>query len=327
MQFTITAEEHKMRLDKFLKEHFPDFSRTYLQKLIAAGKVKVAGRQVSAHHFLKAGDEVEATIEPPQELSVAPNPAVRFEVLHEETEFIVVNKPAGLVVHQAEGHKAPDTLVNGLLARYKDSPSSEGLSFSRVGDDPVRPGIVHRLDGDASGVMVVARTQDMFDYLKKQFKAHEVEKEYVAVVEGKVSPAEGVIEFLVARKGARMVARPNTPHPRPLPQGERENLRKEGRRAVTEYETIKTAGRQDSRTTLLKIVTHTGRTHQIRVHLKAKGWPIVGDRLYGKTAGQQDSRTAPRLMLHARRIAFKDLQGKKREFIVEPDWKELAASS
>lgn len=287
MQLVINNEHAKMRLDKFLKEHFPVFSRAHLQKLIADGQVTVGGKRVPAHYFLRVGDEVEVVVEEVEELKVVANRAVRFDVFHEEADFIVVNKPAGLVVHQAEGHKTPDTLANGLLARYPE--------IGKVGDDPVRPGIVHRLDADVSGVMVVARTQDMFDRLKQQFKVHAVEKEYVAVVQGKVSPPSGIIEFAVARKGARMVARPKGA---------------EGKRAVTEYETM-TTGQQDNRTTL-RIRTRTGRTHQIRVHLKAKGWPIVGDRLYG-TADE-------RLFLHARRIVFTDLTGKKREFIIEPSF-------
>ena len=244
-------------------------------------------------------------------------------IIHEEPDFIVINKPAGLVVHQAEGHKAPDTLVNGLLARYPE--------IARVGDDLIRPGIMHRLDGDVSGVMVIARTQDMFDHLKKQFKVHEVEKEYVAAVEGVGQPPQGTIEFAIARKGAKMVARP---------KGE------EGRKAVTEYETIPWSslrglrlgsedaaisrgaeiatprlrvGARDDKVSLLRIITHTGRTHQIRVHLKAKGWPIVGDRLYGSKLSKVSKLSeASRLMLHARKLVFKDLTGKKREFIIEP---------
>ncbi len=287
-----------MRLDKFLKMHFPEFSRAHLQKLVGNGQVQVNGKTVTAHHFLKIGDVVEATVEELPEILVLPNPEVQFEILQQEKDFVVVNKPAGLVVHQGHGHPAADTLANGLLARYP--------AIARVGDDLMRPGIVHRLDADVSGVMVVARTQDMFDHLKKQFKGHEVEKEYVAVVEGKVTPSSGVIEFAVARRGTKMVARPKGGS---------------GKKAVTEYEvieheSIKTKTHENM--TLLKIRTHTGRTHQIRVHLKAKGWPIVGDKLYGVAGGQKERQGEPRLLLYAKRIAFKDLTGKTREFIIEP---------
>ncbi len=294
MRFITTSEHAQMRLDKFLTEHFPDFSRTHLQKLVQSGQVMVNGQRVTPHYFLKQGDEVTATIEPIADLLVTSNPEIVLNIVHEEPDFIILNKPAGLVVHQAEGHKAPDTLVNGLLARYPE--------IARVGDDTIRPGIMHRLDADVSGVMVIARTQDMFDHLKRQFKLHEAQKEYIAVVDGAVSPSSGVIEFAIARKGAKMVARPKGA---------------EGRKAVTEYE-VMTAGQQDSRTTL-RIQTRTGRTHQIRVHLKAKGWPIVGDRLYeSKSSKSSEIGKSSRLMLHARRLAFKDLKGERREFIIEP---------
>jgi len=324
MQFIITSEYSKMRLDLFLKEHFPELSRTHLQKLVKDGQVTVNEEKVTPHYFLKEGDEVEAVIEPVQDLRVVENPEVTIIkcdeeaptppnlpsgrggkivspplgggvrrgqvcIIHEEPDFIVVNKPAGLVVHQGEGHKEPDTLANGLLARYPE--------IGKVGDDPVRPGIMHRLDADVSGVMVIARTQDMFDHLKKQFKTHEVEKEYVAVVEGKVSPPSGTIEFAIARKGARMVARPK---------------HEEGKKAVTEYEMLSS----DGKSSVLRIKIHTGRTHQIRVHLKAKGWPIVGDRLYNVKFKMKNVKLVEpgRLMLHASKLRFKDLKGVGREF-------------
>lgn len=293
MDFIITTEHKGQRLDKFLKEHLPEFSRSHLQKLIEEGQAVVNGKKVSVHNFLKEGDKIEVILEPLQKLTMATNPQVRFEVLVEDPDFLVINKPAGLVVHQAQGHKAPDTLVNGLVARYPE--------IGKVGDDPVRPGIMHRLDADVSGVMVIARTQDMFDHLKKQFKMHDIEKEYVAVVEGRVIPPQGVIEFVVARKGARMVARPKGG---------------KGKTATTEYDTIKAVGQQNNKTALLKIQTRTGRTHQIRVHLKAINHPIVGDKLYGGARGQGS--VVSRLMLHARRLAFKDLKGERHEFICEP---------
>ncbi|MBI2552065.1 RluA family pseudouridine synthase [Candidatus Uhrbacteria bacterium] len=332
MDFLITIEHQGQRLDKFLKEYLPEFSRAHLQRMVKDGQVTVNSKRITPHHFLRMGDEVEAVIEPPEDLRVVPNPEVQIVnctptppylpsgrggkivspplgggvrgglawVLHEEPDFIVVNKPAGLVVHQGAGHKAPDTLVNGLLARYPE--------LGKVGDDPIRPGIAHRLDADVSGVMVIARTQDMFDHLKKQFKMHEVEKEYVAAVNGAVIPPQGVIEFVVARKGARMVARPKGG---------------KGRQAVTEYETIPLPRWEGmkGRVTFLAIRTRTGRTHQIRVHLKAIGHPIVGDTLYrSKSSKSSETGKSSRLMLHARKIAFKDLSGTRREFVCpEPE--------
>lgn len=292
MRVIIVKEYTDWRLDKFLKEHYPQYSRSYIQKAIEAGQVLVNNKKIAVHHFLKIGDEVEVKIELPAELLVVPNQEIRIEVVAEEKDFLVINKPAGLVVHQGEGHKEADTLANGLLARYSE--------IGKVGDDPLRPGIVHRLDADASGVMVVARTQDMFDHLKKQFKTHQTEKEYLALVHGQVSPSEGVIEFALEKKGTKMVARPKGG---------------EGKKAVTEYETVANPELEEvkGKATLLKIRIHTGRTHQIRVHLFALGYPIVGDRLYGGEAKSQKLE-ASRLMLHARKIGFRDLEGKWREF-------------
>ena len=291
MRVIIAKEYAGWRLDKFLKEQYPDFSRSYIQKAIEAGQVLVNNKKITVHHFLKIGDEVEVKIEPPAELLVVSSPEVRIEVMAEEKDFLIINKSAGLVVHQGEGHKEADTLANGLLARYPE--------IGKVGDDPLRPGIVHRLDGDVSGVMVVARTQDMFDHLKQQFKTHQTEKEYLALVHGQVTPSEGVIEFALEKKGTKMVARPKGG---------------EGKKAVTEYETVTIPESEGvkGKATLLKIRIHTGRTHQIRVHLFALGYPIVGDKLYGKTG------EVSRLMLHARKIVFEDLKGERREFIIEP---------
>lgn len=310
MQLTITSEYTKMRLDVFLKEHFPDLSRAHLQKLVKAGQVRVNGERVTPHHFLRAGDEVEATVEPPAELLVTPNPAVVLEVIHEEPDFLIINKPTGLVVHQGEGHKTPDTLANGLLARYPE--------IGKVGDDPIRPGIMHRLDGDVSGVMVIARTQDMFDHLKKQFKMHTIEKEYLALVHGKVTPAHGFIDFAIARKGAKMVARPKGG---------------EGKSAVTEYEEVlpgkgARSHSLEQNTTLLKVIIHTGRTHQIRVHMFAIDHPIVGDKLYeSKSSKSSEISKSSRLMLHAKRLAFKDLKDVRREFVIEPPIEFMSKSS
>lgn len=282
MQYTIDQDSAKTRLDKFLSKQCPEFSRSQIKKLIQQGKVKVNDKEVSVHQFLKEGDVVDAELGEPKKIVVEENAKVEFKVVHEEDDFLILDKPAGLVVHQGDGHTDPDTLANGLIAKYPE--------IAKIGDDPIRPGIVHRLDADVSGVMAIAKTQDMFDHLKTQFKTHEVEKEYVALVQGEVSPSEGTIDFPIERKGARMVAK---------------GKGQEGKMAVTEYEVIEA----NDKSTKLKIVTKTGRMHQIRVHLKAKGWPVVGDKLYGE-GGE-------RLMLHAQRLGFKDLKNKKREFIVE----------
>ncbi|MEK7607174.1 MAG: RluA family pseudouridine synthase [Patescibacteria group bacterium] len=290
MHFTITSEHSKYRLDKFLKEHFPEPSRAYIQKLIAQGNVTVNGKHVSAHHFLKTGDAVEAEIEPPAEIATTANPSVVFGVLAETPDYLVIEKPAGIIVHQNTFHRAPDALVNGLIARFPE--------IQKIGDDPLRPGIVHRLDAGVSGVMVIARNQEAFESLKKQFQTHTMKKGYVALVHGRVVPDHGVIEFSLARKGARMVARPKGG---------------EGKSAVTEYETLQNFREA---ATLLKISTKTGRTHQIRVHLFAKGNPIIGDPLYEAklTPEGKKIKNPGRVLLHACELGFTDIKGKWQEF-------------
>ncbi|MDP3245315.1 MAG: RluA family pseudouridine synthase [bacterium] len=341
-KFKIDESDAAKRLDKFLKEQHPDFSRAFLQKAIQAGQVLVNGKKTAVHFFLKIGDEVEIKIQTPKEIEIKANPAVEILpkcptslrqaqgilpersgaeskacLIHEEPNFLVINKPAGLVVHQAEGHKEPDTLVNGLLARYPE--------IAKVGDDLLRPGIVHRLDKEASGVMVVARTQTMFDHLKSQFKLRQTKKEYLALVYGQVSPPQGTIEFALEKKGAKMVARAKGGG---------------GKEAMTEYEVIAPSPQsppikgveektvfsplvgRGGNLTLLRLITHTGRTHQIRVHLFALGHPIVGDKLYSLSGAERSRRAlrqaqgiiSGRLMLHAQKLGFYDLAEKWREF-------------
>jgi 23S rRNA pseudouridine1911/1915/1917 synthase len=291
MQLVIAPEHTEKRLDKFLKEQFPELSRSYLQKAIKAGEVWVNGKMVSPHYFLKPGDQIEIKIEKPSEILVKANPEVKFEVITENKNFLVINKPAGLVVHQAEGHKEANTLVNGLLAFYPE--------IAKIGENPLRPGIVQRLDKDASGVMVIARTQEMFEHLKKEFKLRRVKKEYLVWVYGKIQPPSGLIEFALSRKGIKVIAKP---------KGE------EGKKAITEYQTIT----NQNHFSLLKVVPQTGRTHQIRVHLFALGYPIVGDRFYQPKHSSLLSLAKKikitRLMLHAHKLGFSDLENHWQEF-------------
>lgn len=208
---------------------------------------------------------------------LSPQPELRdLVVLHEDRDLIAVLKPAELTVHPT-AKRATGTLANALLARFPELAS--------VGE-PHRPGIVHRLDRDVSGVMVVARTPATYAYLKDLFAARKVAKEYAAVVQGAVRQEAGTIDAPLARaKNGRMAVTPG------------------GAPAVTRYEVL----RRGSRTTLLKITTETGRMHQIRVHLRHLGHPVVGDPLYGK---RNAAVTSARLLLHATRLSFVDLRGK-----------------
>lgn len=211
-----------------------------------------------------------------------------LKVVYKDSDVIVIEKPAGIAVHPAPGIKEK-TLVEILLERYPD--------LRGVGESPERPGIVHRLDKETSGLLLVARNQASFVNLKKQFQERDIEKEYIVLAHGKISDDVGQIKFRIGRsvKYARMAARPES---------------QEGREAVTEYEVIK----RFANATLVKVHILTGRTHQIRAHFHALGHPVVGDPLY-KIKGIKIRHLPPRLFLHAAKLGFKDLRGEYHEFL------------
>lgn len=295
--FNINPESSGWRLDKFLNDHIPDLTRSQLQKLIKNQGVLVNGEKPSVHYFLKAGDKI--TLVPPKNSKIKNNKVLidkktatrtfLLKVVSEEKDFLIIDKPAGLLVHEAPGFDET-TLVDIILKKYPD--------VKKVGDDPLRPGIVHRLDREVSGLIVIARTLDMFDHLKKQFKIKLAKKEYTALVYGAPQKDEGEISFNIARSETsdyKMAAVP-----------EHEDR---GRKAVTRFELLEKIGNYS----LLKLMPLTGRTHQIRVHLNAFGLPIVGDLVYHpkklKTKIKID-----RIFLHAQKLGFEDLTGKWLEF-------------
>lgn len=283
-EFHVPEDAKGERLDRFLAQSLGQ-SRTQVQKLIAQGKVLVAGQVRPAHLALKAGDTItieEGDAAPETEKSV-PTPIV----IAEAKDFVVIEKPAGLLAHPAPGTNEP-TLIDWLL---EHTPEIRELG------DPERPGLVQRLDRLASGLTVIPKTPTMFEYLKKQFQEHKVTKEYLALVDDVVAKPEGILNFPLAhsdRGHGKMAARP---------KGE------EGKTAVTHF-AVEQRGQQ---ATLLRVRTFTGRTHQVRAHLAAMGHPILGDPLY-RSKGLKITRPIPRLCLHATRLAFTDLAGEKHEF-------------
>lgn len=297
MNYTITTEQAGARLDVFLAER-TEHSRSQWQKAIKAGSVTVNEKTVAPHHKLRTDDAVAVHAEPqPQETSVTKpttretNVAKELEprIITENDDYLVIDKPAGLIVHPGEGvHEA--TLADWLVQRYP--------AIAEVGDDPLRPGIVHRLDKEASGVMVVAKTAQAFAWLKRQFKNREVEKEYLALVYGATSKDTDTITFPIARsaQGFKMAALPN------------EEQAKAGATARAAHTTFNVEQRFINYT-YLRVGIATGRTHQIRVHMSAYGHPIVGDDLYGtkKTRTLNEKVNLGRIFLHAVRLAFTDL--------------------
>jgi 23S rRNA pseudouridine1911/1915/1917 synthase len=279
------------RLDKFLVQELGSgWSRTFIQHAIKEGMVKVNGKKVPIHHFLKEGEIITLSeLASPVTAQITPSAEVEFKILASTPEFIIVDKPSGLVVHPALGVKEP-TLIEGLLSKYPE--------LKEVGDDPMRPGIVHRLDRDVSGLIIVARNQNMFDYLKQLFKERNITKKYLALVVGHLNQPDGVIDFPLARsnqKHGKMAARSKSDS--------------DTREAITKFELIKLY----QPASLLKIEIETGRTHQIRAHLAALGYPIVGDKLY-RPKKLNFKATPERLFLHATELSFVDQNGENQTF-------------
>ncbi len=284
-KITISETDAGNRLDKFLTNSFKEFSRNYLQGAIKNGDVLVNGKKVAPHYFLKTNDTVTLAVAEQVGPKVNPTKKIKIDVIKETPDYIVLNKPEGLVVHPAPGVDEP-TLVDGLLASFPE--------IEQVGDDKLRPGIVQRLDRDVSGIMVVARNKEMFEHLKKQFKERTVDKEYIGLVQEPISTPSGVIDFPLARsktQRGKMAARP---------AGE------DGEEAITEY----TVEKNFAHESLLKIKIRTGRTHQIRAHLAAFGHPLIGEKIY-KPTKSRITKKIDRLFLHAHTLSFNDLQGKR----------------
>lgn len=297
--WTVPDGESRQRLDVFIAERLPDLTRSRIAKLLKNGAGQVNGKPASVHKFLKAGDEVrfEETTESRAigEIQGLPLP-VELRIMEETDDWLVVDKPAGLLVHAVKG-RDESTLADALIGHDP--------KIAKVGEDPERPGIVHRLDKEASGLMVVARTQKAFDSLKKQFAEHTVEKRYHALVRGCVRDDQGDIKFKIARSKtkARMAARPAH--------------EEEGKAAWTYFRTLK----RFKNASLLELEIMSGRTHQIRTHLLAIGHPIMGDPLYTLRGTRTSALGAsiPRLMLQSTHLAFDDpTTGERREFNLEP---------
>ncbi|MEX1008188.1 MAG: RluA family pseudouridine synthase [Acidimicrobiia bacterium] len=250
------------------------WTRSEVQELVASGSVLVDGEPVAKSRRLEAGELIELLDEPSVAGLPQPDLAVLPDVRYEDADVLVIAKPAGLVVHPGAGH-ADGTLVNGLLARYPE--------LARVGDES-RPGIVHRLDRDTSGVLIVARSQRAYEALVRMMTAHEVERRYLTLVWGHLDAPRGVIDAPIGRS----IRRPT-----------RMAVREGGRSARTSY--VVREEHDDPVVSLLECTLETGRTHQIRVHLQAIGHPVVGDASYG---GARLPLDVGRPFLHATAVSF-----------------------
>lgn len=312
MKYLITPEEKGTRLDKFLVEKMPHLTRTQIQKAVKGGQVLVNGKKPTPHHFLKGGDVVEteemktSTITAKSSSKVSSTNKAKTKlvfpkslepkIIFEDDNFLVINKPSGILVH-ARDEKLLDqepTLVHWLTKNFP--------AIKKVGENLIlRPGIVHRLDKEASGVMIVAKTNPAFHYLKEQFKNRQVKKEYVAWVYGKLPKNWDTIAFPIGRSRdeGKMAARPVSTTKEEI---------QPGKEAITEYEVLQ----EFPHKSLVKIMPKTGRTHQIRVHFYALHHPLLGDPLYESKSYKKIP--TERLMLHAHKLTLKNLAGEEQTF-------------
>lgn len=283
MDFTFTAgdADRGQRLDKYLAASLTELSRSRIQSLIKDGCVTVNGRGAKASQDVEPGDVIAGSVPPDRPAEAQPQD-IPLQVLYEDSHLAVLNKTSGMVVHPAHGNE-DGTLVNALLHRFGSLSSIGGVA---------RPGIVHRLDKETSGCLVVARTDAAHQSLTEQFAGRSVDKVYLAAVQGVPARPRGTMETQIARDPHDRLRMAVVPYPA-------------GKSAVTDYEVIHVFGTD----ALVKCTLHTGRTHQIRVHMKHLGHPLLGDEIYSRLSRQ--TRTG-RLMLHALRLGFTHPDTEKR---------------
>jgi 23S rRNA pseudouridine1911/1915/1917 synthase len=261
-EFSLSSKDVGERLDRYLTRQFPTHSRAYLQHLIDEQHILVDGRTTKPGYRLRAGDRISVNLPPPRPSGMLPQP-IALDILYEDAYLLVLNKAAGMVVHPSPGN-ASGTLVNALLAHCTQLSGIGGIE---------RPGIVHRLDKDTSGVMVVAKDDATHRGLARLFADRQVKKRYLAVVQGHIREAAGLIDAAVGRH--------------PVHRQKMSTHTRLGRQAVTEFRVLERFGLY----TLVELQPRTGRTHQIRVHMAAVGHPLLGDPTYGHT--QKTLRRSP----------------------------------
>ena len=269
----INEESVGKRIDSFIPSIKKDISRSMVQKLIEEKNIKVNGKETKHSYKLKLNDEIEISIPEAKEIDLKAQD-IPVDIIYEDDDIIVINKPKGMVVHPANGN--PDgTLVNAVMAICKDS-------LSGIGGE-IRPGIVHRLDKDTSGAIIVAKNDKAHVNLSEQLKEHKVKKTYLALVRGIIKENEATINMPISRSNK---------------DRKKMDVNKEGKEAITHFKVLR---RYKNKYTLLQINLETGRTHQIRVHLSYIGYPIIGDEVYSNGKNEWDIKGQ---CLHAWKLEF-----------------------
>ena len=280
MKKLIVKEESNKRIDAYIQNQINEYSRTCIQRLLEEEKITVNGKKVKASYKVQVGDEIQIEEEKPKEIGLKAQ-EIPLEIIYEDKDIIVINKPKGMVVHPANGN--PDgTLVNAVMAICKDS-------LSGIGGE-IRPGIVHRLDKDTSGIIIVAKNDKAHITLSEQIKNHEIKKTYIALVHGVIKENNATIDMPIARskKDRKKMA-----------------VDRDGKNAITHFKVLK----RTEKYTLLEVQIETGRTHQIRVHLSYIGHPLVGDEVYSNRKNEWNVKGQ---CLHAKSLEFTHpITGKK----------------
>jgi 23S rRNA pseudouridine1911/1915/1917 synthase len=306
MEHQFKVEDLKTRLDKYLAEQLKDVSRSQIQRDIEAGLVMVNGQKITESKFVvRLGDSIKYQVVRSKEKTGIKPTNTPLKVLYDNHGLLIIDKPAGLVVHPGAGYKG-ETLASALLYHFKD--------IYAVGEDH-RPGIVHRLDKDTSGVMLVAKTAEMYEYLKDAFAERKIKKEYIALVLGRVEKPHGFIDLPIGKSKAD------------FRKMDAKNVA-ESKEALTEYQVLEylpdISGLDGY--TLIRVKLHTGRTHQIRVHFKSLGHLLMGDELYGNKKTRLDG--LKRQFLHAKKIEVQLPDGTwiEAESELPEDLKEILSS-
>ncbi|MGC8651150.1 MAG: RluA family pseudouridine synthase [Minisyncoccia bacterium] len=283
INFTVSSKESSLRLDKYLVSRIKNYSREFIIKAIKNSNILVNGLKKKPSYLLKTNDYITAIlISNNDSLSLIPLKLIpEPEILYEDGDFLVINKPAGVVTHPSFNKINEPSIASWFILKYPQA--------KKVGEDPLRPGIVHRLDKDTSGVLVLTKNQKTFLYFKNLFLTKKIQKQYLVLVKGIIQKNQGQINFSLMRS--------TSSGKRKIVLSQEQNTPKT-KTAFTAYQVEK----RYKKFTLLAVSPQTGRTHQIRIHLASIGFPVAGDKLYGKP--QKGESFIPRQMLHAQRLTF-----------------------
>ena len=278
------------RIDVFVTSKLRNFPRKKIQAAILKGKIKLNDKKVKPKTYVRKNDQISIELELDSiKTNLKSQPDIEIQIIEENDDFIIINKPAGISVHPGD-HEHEDTVVNWALAHFPQ--------IKNVGENPLRPGIVHRLDKETSGILIIVKNQKSFKHFKQLFSERKIKKTYFALCWGSFQKNKGQISTFIGKSNSN-----------PLKQATSANAEKliNPKKALTSFEVVE----QRKEMSLIRVSPKTGRKHQIRIHLQSIGHPIVGDKIYNTKNFQQDNKKHHRLMLHAQKIEFYFPPGKR----------------